>query len=883
MVWWLVLLITVGFQVLSGLLARPARPKPEDRPRFPTNEGATPIPVAFGEVLITGPHIMDWFDYQPIAIKKRNPATFFITSLTIGYEYYVGMVFGLCWDDDLGVGGAVLTGIYIDTKRAWDTPDIGFPSEQGASNIFHQLDPTYINRPTLFGAEKQEGGCRANLCFYSGRDLSAPPINQPLIADPYWAAQRGVALPHYKDIARLIWYGPSQGVAVPYSGGKRSGYIGNSATLWPLAIKLSRWPLHVSAFGEIAHVSAGDGTLPGGLTYRHANGVECIYELLINPHYGKGIDPDEIEFDDFQGSAITIAAEEWGFSYLWTQASPVEEMISEVLRYINGVLWTDMLSGKIRLKLIRADYDASLLPILDNSDLIEIESYRVGSWEDTYNLVTVTFPDHSTTDFKTESVEWINQANRDLQGVARPTEIHFEGCPTRHLAMRLAEREGRALSLPPIELTAKVDRKQHDWHPGKVFKWSWPEQGINEIVMRVTTMKLGTILDGAITISAVRDVFATGIGIASQPGGTIWTNPLDGAAQDAVAVAGEVPHWMQRDDTPRLFGLAARPTPLHYEYDGALNGSAEVLNNDFTASGTLLNAYPQLSTTDFDTSSALICTGLTDAEAVEAGTSSLIASEGAGLALIGDPATGAHEWIAFETLGVSGADRILNNVWRGLLDTPPRAHAAGTRVWFFKTGVAFFEVGLTAGQAVVFEALTRVPRNSLTAAAATDHNVTMQQRAFRPLPPYYVRLGGSYTNLVQETGDLIFTWREQSRLNFPLIIKQSAATATPEDEVEYEIEIYDASTPPDAPTLLRTVTGLTSPTYTYANADELSDLADTALAARLLFQFYADRDGLRSLYPWERYVYRVDPALFESVVTVNGLTVTVDGAVVTQT
>jgi hypothetical protein len=117
-----------------------------------------------------------------------------------------------------------------------------------------------------------------------------------------------------------------------------------------------------------------------------------------------------------------------------------------------------------------------------------------------------------------------------------------------------------------------------------------------------------------------------------------------------------------------------------------------------------------------------------------------------------------------------------------------------------------------------------------------------------------------YTNEQQNTGDVVFTWREHSRLTMTQVLKQSATDEASEDGVTWEVEVYDAST--GTPVLLRSVTGLSSPTYTYTNADELSDLGGSTLALRLRADFYSSRDSLRSLYPWQRFVYRTSPGSF---------------------
>lgn len=882
MAWFALLFIQIGLQILSGLLTN-KNAKPEKKLDLPHVDASTPIPVPFGRCLIKDPMLLDYMDFRTEPIKVRNPATFFITTTTVGYQYFIGMVFGVCWGivDHDDAKGAKLLEILIDNRQAWEhTNSVGAPKEGGSGIVNGADDPVIINRPSLFGSEKQEGGVRVEGYWYTGMDLTTPSTSTQ-DANAYWAAQRSVTMPDYKDVAYFVWHGPSFGNLSSTYGGKRSGLIGNAPRLWPIAFKVSRYPRTLTEgvlSNETSDVPYADS--PPIDSYVHANPIECMYECLISDRFGAGINPAHIYGglgggtpDQFADAAVECHLEGLAFSYVWSSASPVEEMIAEILRYVDASLWTDPADGLIKIKLARDDYTIGSLPSLSNDDFIEIESFTRGSWRDTKNEVRVSFPDQSKADFEMNTATWRNPANFQIQGANEPAEITFRGCPTLRLANRLAAREGRMLSTPLARLKGKVDRKAWQLHPASVFRFSWPEQGITDMPMRITTMTLGTITEGTITISCVEDVFKAGAATYTPTTSTIWTDPLGGDAEDApFASAGEIPYWFQRDDVPRAFGVASKPDSTHVSYDGSLDGEVDVLGADFTPTGTLVAALDQLAQTDYDTTGFTV-EDVTDADLITAGDATTIAAEGASLAIVGDPA-GTHEWIAFETATDNLDGTVdLDNIWRGLLDTPPRDWPIGTRVWFFASGSSLFAQALADAQTVVFEALTRTMRDQLLAADATNRSETMQSRALRPLPPYYVQLGGSYTNEQQDTGDLVFTWREHSRLTMTDVLKQSATTTAAEAGVTYEIDIYGE----DDVTVLRNVTGLSSPTYTYTNANELSDSGSAALQYRLRLEFFSKRDGMRSLFPWIRYVYRVDPAEFDNAVTHNGDLVTVGG------
>ena len=872
MAFWALLLIQIGFQILSGLLSN-KNAKPEKNLDLPHIDASTPIPVPFGRVLIKDPMVLDYMDFQSEAIKIRNPGTLFITTTTIGYKYYLGIVFGICWGYVAHEDKTRLLEILIDNRSAW-TPSITAPDGAGDGILNGADDPIIINKPTLFGSEKQEGGIRVQGYWYSGTDLTSPSTSNQ-VANTYWEAQRSVVMPNYKDLAYFVWHGPSFGNLSNTYGGGKSGMIGNAPRLWPIAFKVSRYPRLLTEgvlSNEMSDIPYADS--PPIDSYNHANPIEVIYECLTSTRWGAGIATTQIYGGlgggtdlQFADAAVEVYLEGLAFDYLWTTASPVEEMIAECLRYVDAAIWTDPADGLIKIKLARDDYVVGSLTSLSNDDLIEIESFTRGSWRDTKNEVRISFPDQARTDYEMNTATWRSPANYQIQGANEPAELTFRGCPSLILANRLAAREGRVTSTPLARLKAKIDRKAWLLHPVSVFKFSWPEQGITDMVMRITTMTLGTLQDGTITISAVEDAFKAGSATYAPSTSTIWTDPLGGNAVDAPhAAVGEIPYWFQRDNVPRVFGMAEKPDATHVAYDGVLDGDTDVLDASFTPTGTLVADLDQLANSDYDTTGFVVENVDFGADLIEAGTATTIATEGAGLFLIGDP-TGDHEWLAAESVTDNNDGTVtLDNVWRGVLDTPPRSWTAGDRVWFFAAGSAMFTTPLSDGQTVDFEALTRTMRDQLTVSEATDYSHTIDSRALRPLPPYYIRLGGSYTTLQQDTGDLVFTWREHDRTTALEIFKQSATTDAAESGVTWEIDIYGE----DDVTLLRTETGISALTYTYLNADELSDTGAATLSARLRFEFWAKRDGMRSLYPWIRYVYRVDPSSFDNAVTHNG-------------
>ncbi len=884
MAFWILLLINVAFQIVSGLLTN-KNAKPEKKADLPHVDPSTPIPVVFGRGLIRDPMLLDYMDFQYEKITVRNPATFFITTTTIGYRYYLGMVFGICWGITPQQNeGTRLIKILIDNQKAWtnaiDADDFA-GREGGVGFQNYPIDTIIINRPSFFGAEKQEGGVRVKGAFYIGQDYTELGPQDP---NEYWESQRDLAMPNYKDICYFVWQGPSIGNLSFIYGGKKSGYIGNAPRLWPLAFLVERQPIWLTN-GVVARVA--DHSYEEGFTFYdeiYANPIECLYEVLVDTLYGAGINEAHINGNVSGGSFLEAAYDIWSeglaFAYTWTTAGPVEEMVAEILRYIEAAIWVDPATGLINIILIReiSEFNLGFLPTLTSTDFKKLESFTRGSWAETKNEVRVNFTDHNTEDYKQNTAVWRSPANYQIQGANEPAEITFNGCPSMHLASKLAAREGRVVSTPLVRFKGTIDRQVWDWYPGKAFFFDYPEQDISQMLIRVLTMELGNNLDGTIVINCVQDVFHLSSVVATPDSDTVWTDPLDHDPEDApYGAIGEMPYFLQRDDIPRVFGVASRPDEFHVGYDGALNDEIETIGNDFTPTGILTAELSQLADGGYNTT-GFIVQDVTDADLITEGTAAEIAAQAMSLAIIGDPEN-EHEWIAFESFTDNEDGTVTpDNIWRGLLDTPPLPWPAGSRVWFWQAAQSVFGIPLPTSGTAKFEAMTRTFRGQLSASEATNYTKSIEERALAPLPPYYVTLGGSYTNEFQDTGDIELAWREHSRLAMTQIIKQATATTSPEGVVEYEVKVYDT-----LDDLIHFETGLSSPEYTYTNADELTDTGEMELQARLKFEIYArrDSDNERSLYPFVRYVYRVDPESFDNAVTVNGLIVTEEGDIVT--
>ncbi len=271
----------------------------------------------------------------------------------------------------------------------------------------------------------------------------------------------------------------------------------------------THWTVGVSP--QVAAYNYEVGSYPDGSALGLINGVDCnpidvIYDLLTDSRK-LGVDPSIIDSSSFTVAGLTLKTEGNGYSRCFAEAMTVAEMIAEVLRQVDGALYWDPRVGKMKIKLVRGDYDPPTLPVINPDNCVELQNFAAGGWTDIVNRVVVTFPDR-TAGYKPGTAIARSQANAVGQdGAIREVTVNYPGCCTQALANTLAARDLAALSRPLMKCRAIVNRSFLRLFPGDVVKLNWPEASISNIVMRVVGIGRGTLESGTMPVDLVQDYF----------------------------------------------------------------------------------------------------------------------------------------------------------------------------------------------------------------------------------------------------------------------------------------------------------------------------------------------------------------------------------------
>lgn len=698
------LLIAAASIAISELL----RPKPTIENAKPANLGdfdfptaieGRVIPLIFGRVKVSGPNVTWYGDFRQKKIKEKIKTGYFSSkTLITGYRYFIGIQFSFC----LGA----IDGI----RRVW----VGEDEVYSGSAISD--GSIVIDEPDLFGgSDLGSGGMSGTLTILPGSTTQTQPT--------YLADFQTPAVP-YRGVAYAVWEG---------------GEIGTSTTIKPWAFEVERYPNQLG-IGSGHHI----------VNDADSNPAAILYEYLTNDDWGLGQQSADVDTSNFLTVAETLYNEGNGVSFIIDNAMEGTDFISEIERQIDGKVLFNMETGQWQLSLARNDYDIeSAFQISDSTNLIEVEKYDDGLWENTVNDLRLQFSDRARDYFDTYA-RGTDLANFRIQGKRVMTEVRYPGVKDRSLANQLASREIVALSVPLKTATLIVDRTAWNVRPVDVISWTDSTHGFSGLAMRVQSVDLGELADGRVKIQCIQDVFGFGQAIFGDPPDTLWTIPTQAVApipaNEQVILEAPYSIAIRDPDSPglldRLWCGARRQTGAEASFrvyqrndpstpSGAYTLSGEVY--DFFLIGevrTALNSTgsgPGAEQLEVDpTPDALL---ELEEEFTDNPTAADLGQNLLNLLYVGG------EFMAFRTISNQGAYLLLTNGYRALLDSTPSTHAVDTKVYlvFVANGITSDTIPPT--NVVDIQLRSRSRTDEVAEVDATTVQLQMDNRARRAIIP----------------------------------------------------------------------------------------------------------------------------------------------------
>lgn len=717
---WLTLLYYVIVFALSELL----RPKPKlenAKPaglgdfNFPTATEERFVPILWGTVQITGPNVVWWGNLIQEAItEKVKTGLFSSDTITKGYKYSVGIQSALC------------RGTVNSLLRVWIGDDEVFAGTVSDGGTFT------INEPELFGGEDLgNGGVVGTLKFFAGSNTQA--VSSYLAQ--YQVVGANDRTPAYRGTCHIC---PDT----------EAVYVGNSTSIKPWKYELRRIPNGL-ALGTPSVNSGND-----------ANPMNVVYEIMTDTDWGLAIDPAMIDTTSFTTAATTLNTEGNGFSYLLDSPIEASELIALVEQQISGIVFFNQITGKFQARLARADYVLASLPLLDDTNIVSFNSFARGSWEETTNYMRSQFNDRSD-NYKGTFGLAIDSANIRIQdGAIIASTTSYPGVKDKNLANDLAWRDLRTLAIPLAKANVTVDGTNYDLQPGQPVRITNADLGITGIAFRITRIDYGQMTDNKIVLDLVEDVFFYLAASFGPPDASGWTPPIDDLQPFLTAETLKM-------ETPRAFN--ARDPEATGPDDNRIFVSARKRGVEVTfkvfqkADGASDSAYLEAGegvrfvrigelTSALGTSGATVPTATVNVTCTPDSQTKIreCFEDNPAAAVLGLDLSQMvmidNEIMLVQNAANNGSTVDLQNVYRGMLDTPRAAHAAGADVWLLSGGG--FVGGVTIGpfNSTASIDLKLRPRSStdlVPLASATEEEVDMAKRSRRPYPPGRVTIGST--------------------------------------------------------------------------------------------------------------------------------------------
>jgi len=740
---------------ISYLLA--PKPKTPDEPeaagldqfRLPTAQVGREFPVLFGRKKITSQNVV-WYgdlDIEEIT-EKVSSGMFSSTRVTKGYKYYLGMHMIIAHDIDY------ILEIAVDGKTAWSGGSAGGRISVSAED--------------LFGGPDQAGGLSGEIDFEPGHETQWP--NDYLQSHLGWSV-----VPAFRGVACFV---------------VRNFYFGTSEYIKP-------WEIWAQKIYDTWNPSTAQIGSNGDMNPAH-----IIRETLLNRRWGMGYNEADIDDTAFSNAASTLYNEGFGLSMLWDHSSSIENFIAEILKHIDGSLFTDLRTGKFTIKLVRDDYDINSIPLFDESNITKIDSFKRRTLEDITNSVTVQFWDRESG--KDGSITRADIAMVSRTGSTNNTTLQYKGVANKELAEFILSRDLRGLSTPLASATILTTRDGLRLAPGDPFIFSWPRYGVEETVMRVTMIEYGEFGDSSIRIECVEDVFAIAEASYSAPPPTGWVSPINEPAPCPTHVPVETPYYK----VARKLGLAetsALADDVGYASIAGTKPSGDALNAQvYYRTGS--DSYLLEETKRFAPSALLTAdVGILDVSFpiqwqrgsihVDPGMWGIIDSE----------------IIRIDAVGVDSL-----TVGRGCLDTVPVQHSADAVIILLSDFLATINTKYFNGNSVDLKMLPSTPKGKLPIADAPEQTVLMDSRMIRPYPPGKFRINSeSEPELL--VGDLSLSWvhRDRTQQLEEQILDTEDTDIGPETGTTYSTEIRRV----DNDNLLYSDSGITTNANTITNTE----------------------------------------------------------------
>lgn len=246
---------------------------------------------------------------------------------------------------------------------------------------------------------------------------------------------------------------------------------------------------------------------PGDALIQAMNPAHILYEAFTNREWGRGLPRNRLGTQSWQYAAEKLFSERFGLCIRWTRTDVIESFIQTILDHIGATIYENRTTGRTELMLIRGDYIKANLPFFDkDSGLLKITEASSATLGRSINEVRVTYRDPVTNEDRTvraSNLAALQAARGEINSVTKS----YPGIPTADLALKIAQRDMKAMGPGIRRFTVQLDRRANGIYPGGVIRVQDLPRNLPDMVLRVITVDYGRIGQGEITAQCAQDVF----------------------------------------------------------------------------------------------------------------------------------------------------------------------------------------------------------------------------------------------------------------------------------------------------------------------------------------------------------------------------------------
>lgn len=690
---------------------------------FPT-AAERPIQVVFGTRKMTSPNVTWYGDLKTREIVTKTKTLFRTTKTVTGHDYYLGMQLGLCHGPDV-----LLNKVIYGEETVFD-------SSIGVAQGEYTTD-------------------RGTIDFYDGS------FNQK--ASDYLQSL-GLEVSRLKGLSHLIL---------------RNFHIGSSENPSQVSVELSRFPkaprptLFTNGFTGSANERIG----------LDANPAFVIYELLTDKRYGASIPKNLIDPHSFLQVGARLFNEKFGLSLILDSPATAGQVITEILKVIQGNLVDDPVTGKICLRLVRNDYKLEDALQLDVSNIKSVSNYTAGSLDTAVNEVRIKYLDREY-GYQERTAIAQNNALRISKGDVESRTISFPQISSGLVASSVAQRELVALSAPVKSCSVEGLRVFSDVLIGDVVNLTWEPLGIKDQIMRVTGVSVGAMKSGSIVLNLTQDVYGIFSSVYSDGSERAWVKPKITAENVISYELIDAPAMLADGQTDAVLLLAENPgNAMDFELlvkdpddstylsVGTRNFCKRFVIKESLSAGYYSNARVQIA------GDTMGLEAYSEAEGLQ----------GMGLYLISSAA--GREWIYAKGIEiVDSSTAYLLEVKRGLFNTPALDHPFDSKIWAAGDMSVTVDMNYVEGNWLRFKMLTRTATGKLKEADAAIAQYFYAGANLKPWRPGMLRVNGAPDGGLI-VGEATFTWRTRDGSSTKIVHQEQNYSQLTEST--YQVTVSD--------------------------------------------------------------------------------------------